>query len=155
MNSMLETKRCFVRPFIELDIDDFLLYRNNLEWMKFQGFKGLSREAYREVLLQEPFIDAGAQFAIVSKWDQNLIGDVFIKKEGDTFWVGYTISPAFKRQGFAYEIILSMIRWIQQQGEFKIMAGVAAGNTASIQLLEKIGFVYRSEEDGELIYEWP
>ncbi len=155
MYSIVESERCIVRPFIERDIDAFELYRNNLEWMKFQGFKGLSREEYAQILLKEPSVEAGAQLAIVRKADHHLIGDVFIKKEEDIFWIGYTISPEFKRQGYAYETVNSMIRWIQQQGDFKINAGVAPDNTASVQLLEKVGFVQLSEENGELIYGFP
>lgn len=155
MKSIFESERCLVRPFMEGDLDDFLFYRNNLEWMKFQGFKGLSREAYAEIVLKEPSVNNGAQFAVVSKSDQRLVGDVYIKKEEDTFWIGYTISPSFKRQGYAYEIANSMILWIKQQGDFEIRAGVAPENKASVQLLEKLGFVQLSEDDGDLIYSFP
>ncbi|MTI69297.1 MAG: GNAT family N-acetyltransferase [Firmicutes bacterium] len=149
---IFHSKRCYVRPFVDDDLDDFLLYRNNLEWMKFQGFKGLSREEYQEILLKEPSLENGAQFAIISKAKQHLIGDVFIKKEDDTFWIGYTVNPSFKRQGYAYEIANSMIIWIKQQGEFKIKAGVETKNVPSIRLLEKLGFIKLNEENGELIY---
>lgn len=97
-------------------------------------------------------MESGAQFAIIRKADQTLLGDVYIKKEEDTFWIGYTISPAFKRQGYAYEITRALIQWIQRQGEFKIMAGAAPENIASIQLLEKLGFAQVDEENGESIF---
>lgn len=149
---IFQSERCYTRRFAESDLDAFVEYRNNLEWMKYQYFKGLSRKEYEAILLKEPSVESGAQFAIVRKADQSLIGDVFIKKEDDTFWIGYTVSPPFKRQGYAYEIIQAMIQWIQQQGEFKIMAGAAPENIASIQLLEKIGFSQVDEENGESIF---
>ncbi|WP_083387814.1 GNAT family N-acetyltransferase [Planococcus antarcticus] len=155
MNLLFESERCCVRHFINADIDDFLLYRNNPKWMKFQGFKGLLREEYEEILLKEPLVESGAQFAVISKADHSLVGDIFIKKVTDTFWIGYTVSPLVKRQGYAYEIANSMILWIKQQGEYKIKAGVALENKSSIRLLEKLGFLQLAEENGELIYLLP
>lgn len=155
MNVIFESERCYVRHFVKNDINDFLFYRNNLEWMEFQGFKGLPVEEYEEILLKEPFVESGAQFAIISKSTQNLIGDVFIKKEEDTFWIGYTVSPHYKKQGYAYEVVHSMILWIQQQGQFKIKAGTVPENIASVGLLEKLGFLQLEEEDGELIFLLP
>lgn len=152
LQTIFESERCYVRPFAETDLDDFVTYRNNPEWMKYQYFKGLSREEYEAILLKKQSVESSAQFAIIRKADQTLIGDVFIKKEFDTFWIGYTVSPSFKRQGYAYEITRAMILWIQQQDEFKIMAGAAPENIASIQLLEKLGFAQVDEENGELIY---
>jgi [ribosomal protein S5]-alanine N-acetyltransferase len=152
LNVIFESERCYVRPFINADLDDFLLYRNNLEWMKFQGFKGLSREEYEEILLKEPLVENGAQFAIICKADHHLIGDIYVKKEKETFWIGYTVSPSSKRQGYAYEITKSLIHWLNEQGEFKIMAGTVPENIASIRLLEKTGFLKTGEENGELIF---
>ncbi|WP_282019593.1 GNAT family N-acetyltransferase [Planomicrobium okeanokoites] len=149
---IFQSQRCCARPFAANDLDDFITYRNNEEWMKYQYFKGLSREEYEEILLKEQSVESGAQFAIVRTADQVLLGDVYIKKEEDTFWIGYTISPSFKRQGYAYEIVQAMIQWIQRQGDYKIMAGAAPENIASIQLLEKLGFAQVDEENGESIF---
>lgn len=152
LQTIFESERCYTRPFAADDLDDFITYRNNEEWMKYQYFKGLSRQEYEEALLKEQSVESGAQFAIVRTDDQVLLGDVYIKKEDDTFWIGYTVSPAFKRQGYAYEIVQAMIQWIRRQGEFKIMAGAAPKNIASIQLLEKLGFAQVDEENGESIF---
>ncbi|MGR9048106.1 GNAT family N-acetyltransferase [Halobacillus faecis] len=147
-----QSERCYVRPFVDDELGDFLLYRNNPEWMKFQGFKGLSREEYAESLLRIPSFENGAQLAIISKSEEFLIGDVFIKKEEGTYWIGYTVNPLFKRQGYAYEVVNSMIAWIKQQGEYKIKAGVSPENIPSVRLLEKLVFSLQYEEEGELIY---
>ena len=91
--SIFNSERCYVSLFTANDIDDFMSYRNNPEWMKYQYFKGLSKEEYEEVLLKDPSVERGAQFAIVRKVDQKLLGDVYVKKEADTFWIGYTAYP--------------------------------------------------------------
>ena len=152
INAIFESERCYTRRFAESDLDAFIEYRNNEEWMKYQSFKGLSLEEYKEILLKETTLESGVQFAVVRKADQALLGDVFIKKEDAIFWIGYTISPSFKRKGYAYEITQAMISWIQQQGDYKIMAGVTPENHASVKLLEKLGFTQVEEENGELVF---
>lgn len=146
------SERCFVRPFHADDLDDFMAYRNDPEWMKYQYFKGLSKKEYADVLLQESPLETGAQFAVIRKADQKLLGDVYVKKEADTFWIGYTVGPAFKRQGYAYELVHALVDWIRQQGGSKIMAGAAPENIASIRLLEKSGFSLAEANDVEVVY---
>ncbi|GCF92127.1 hypothetical protein NRIC_00180 [Enterococcus florum] len=44
----LHTKRCTIREFIEEDIPAFVLYHNDDDWMRYQGFKGRTKEEYRK-----------------------------------------------------------------------------------------------------------
>ena len=45
---IFETKRLIIRAFQEQDMDQFMEYRNNLEWMQYQGFKDKSKDEYIE-----------------------------------------------------------------------------------------------------------
>lgn len=150
--SVFTSERCLIRPFQAADLEDFITYRNNSEWMKYQYFKGRTKEEYEEALLADSSMESGAQFAIIRKADQQLIGDVYLKKEADTFWIGYTVSPAFKRQGYATEIVRALIDWIRQQGDCSIRAGAAPENVASIRLLEKLGFSKVEANEVEVVY---
>ncbi len=47
----LDTVRCNIRPFLVEDIDAFMAYRNDMDWMKYQGFKGLTKQEYTKALL--------------------------------------------------------------------------------------------------------
>lgn len=149
---MIETKRCLIRPFIEQDLDDFMAYRNNPEWMRFQSFKGLTREAYREALLPEHPIEQGRQLAIVDKTLNHLIGDLYIRLDADCYWVGYTISPTFARQGYTIETVSALIETLVKDGATCIKAGVEPANTASIALLNRLCFTLESSSDDELVY---
>lgn len=40
------TPRCFIRDFRIEDIPTVMTYRNDLEWMKYQGFKNREKAAY-------------------------------------------------------------------------------------------------------------
>ena len=66
-----KSDRFNIRTFKESDINDFMEYRNNMDWMKYQGFKGLSKEEYEDVLLKDVSLEKGMQLAIINKSDES------------------------------------------------------------------------------------
>ncbi|HAM6701923.1 GNAT family N-acetyltransferase [Escherichia coli] len=87
------------------------------------------------------------QLAIVNKMTQVLIGDIYLRQQCDVFWLGYTISPAYTRQGYAIEAITATIDWIKENSFSLTKAGVNPENTLSKKLLIRIGFNFSSIED--------
>ena len=148
-----ETERCRVRPFEENDIEAFLSYRNNLDWMQYQGFKGKKYLEYKAALLQKPKFKEGVQLAVVDKQTGELIGDLYLKLERNTGWIGYTIAPQFARQGFAFEVVTQLLLELRQAGLTQVRAGVEEQNIASIQLLKKLGFGQIGVDDSERIFQ--
>lgn len=148
----IQTDCLTIRPFTSEDIDSFMEYRNNEEWMRYQGFKGLDKKTYEERLLQPPEAESGMQLAIADTDTGGLIGDIYLKKFGTIYWLGYTIHPKHARRGYASEAARGIIEWARRGGAEKILAGVLPGNTASVRLLEKLDFRYMGEEEGEYIY---
>ncbi len=147
------TPRCHVQRFTEDHIDNFMAYRNHEEWMKFQGFKGLSKEDYRRALLGPMSIRDGMQLAIVSTLTKALLGDIYLKREGDVCWVGYTIAPEKARQGYACEVVTAVMSTMTSQGILVMKAEVAQENTPSIRLLEKLSFTCIGVEDDARIFQ--
>ncbi len=183
----ISTGRCLIRPFAEQDLDAFMAYRNDLSWMRFQDFKGLTREAYEKALLGDCHLTQGCQLAIVDRQSGRLIGDLYVKadsgaeadadcgREGSTlddpgagkragngvafaasisvgYWIGYTVAPAYARQGYAFEAVSALIDALAKIGATWIRAGVDPGNTASIALLTKLGFKLTASSDSEAVY---
>lgn len=149
-----ETTRSLIRKFEEDDIDDFMNYRNDLAWMKYQDFKGLSKEEYLKSLLGPYALENGTQLAIINKATGSLLGDLYIKEESKAVWIGYTISPAYARQGFAFECVSGLISWIKKQGFYRILASVDPQNSPSINLLKKLNFSFTgTDEIGDKLYE--
>jgi len=147
-----DTARCIVRPFRDEDIDAFMEYRNDGEWMKYQGFKCLSRQAYHEALLCPCDMEKGVQLAVIRKLTGALIGDLYLKQEGSTCWIGYTIHPKEARQGYMYEVVSAAIGMMGGQGIHEIRAGVSPENLASVSLLKKLDFVLSGTEGDELVF---
>lgn len=139
---LIETQRCRIRNFQEKDIDSFMEYRNDGAWMRYQGFKGRTREEYRQTLLRELSLKEGVQLAIADKEDDRLIGDLYLKQEGTDSWLGYTISPLKARNGYAYEAAGGVIAWLKGTGTHRILAATLPENTPSVNLLKKLNFVF-------------
>ena len=148
-----ETKRCRIRPFDENEIEAFMSYRNNLDWMQFQGFKGKKYLEYKAALLKQPNFLEGVQLAVLRQQTGELIGDIYLRLEKNTCWIGYTIAPQFARQGLAFEVVLQLLQQLQQAGLTLVKAEVEAQNLASIQLLKKLGFEQIGVDGSELIFQ--
>lgn len=142
----IESDRCFIRLFHEEDIQEFMLYRNDENWMKYQGFKGLSFQEYKKVLLKSPNIDSGIQFAIIEKKERKIIGDIFLQRQNHHYFIGYTIAPCFSRKNYGYETVTAFLNFLNKHGIRSVYASVECENKASIRLLEKCGFIKISDD---------
>ncbi len=150
---LIETNRCLIRNFEEKDIDEFMSYRNDEVWMRYQGFKGLTKQEYEKELLKDAALYEGTQLAIVLKDGGYLIGDIYLKQETNSLWFGYTISPLYARRGYAYEAANGIIAWIKEKGIDKIFAAALPENIPSINLLKKLKFSFVGmNEYGEEVY---
>ncbi len=151
---IIETNRCRIRPFEDRDIDAFMIYRNNDEWMKYQSFKNLTRQQYASFLLGAQNMALGMQLVVADKITDKLIGDIYIKYDNETYWLGYSINPDYSGKGYMTESVKAFINWLEQTDPADIFAGVLPDNSASIRLLERLGFEYLRFDpgDGEVVY---
>lgn len=140
---MIETDRCILRCFEEKDLDLFMNYRNNEDWMKYQGFKNLTKDEYRKALLVPLNIENGVQLAIANKSTENLLGDLYFLKKEKTISIGYTINPIYSRKGYISEVLKVLLPKIKEYySDCKIIAMTEKENIPSKNLLIKLGFVY-------------
>lgn len=152
---VISTGRCLIRPFQQSDIFTFMEYRNNEQWMCYQGFKGLTYEQYCQILLMPTVLEEGVQLAIINQKETRLIGDLYLKKEADQLWLGYTIHPLYQRQGYIYEAVQGIIKWALQEDISFLKASILPENIASRNLLIKLGFNLITREEEEDIFSLP
>jgi RimJ/RimL family protein N-acetyltransferase len=140
---MFVTDRCKLRPFEEKDLDAFMAYRNNEEWMKYQGFKNLTKDEYREKLLVPLNVESGIQLAIANKESDSLLGDLYLVKDEKSVTIGYSINPMYSRQGYITELLKAFLPKLKAYySGFEIIAMTDKDNIPSKNLLLKSGFVY-------------
>ena len=136
-----ETERCIVREFKKEDLNIVVEYRNNLEWMKYQGFKNLSIEEYKFSLIAPFNIEKGSQLAIENKDLNQLIGDLYVKKENNIINIGYTIHPLHSRKGYIKEVVSVLISYLyRKHPNCTIQGEMDLDNVASKKLLIALGF---------------
>ena len=77
----------------------------------------------------------------------------------DALEFGYTVFEEFRGRGYATEAARALMAWAQHEHAIRhFIASVSPGNTASLAIVRKLGFVETGtlwdEEDGEeLIFE--
>jgi RimJ/RimL family protein N-acetyltransferase len=69
--------------------------------------------------------------------------------------VGYTVAPAYRRQGLALEMVTGMLAWAKAHGVVACLASVSPHNVASLATVRRLGFVKVGEQiDEEDGLEW-
>lgn len=140
----------FVRHFEFGDIAAFMAYRNNLEWMQYQHFKGLSFFEYQQHLLSKSSINKGIQLAIIQPSTNQLMGDLFVIRRSRRITIGYTIAPAYANQGYMSAILPRFVDYLlSNYPKHQIQAYTYSANHASIRVLQKTGFIYQEYEKKE------
>lgn len=109
----------------------------------------------KDKLSSKPIPDGFEAWLFVDKSDNSIVGDGGFKgppDENGVIDIGYGIIESRRRQGFAYEAVTALIKWGFSHNNVKaITADCLKNNTASINLLKKLGMVEIRQED-ELIY---
>ena len=147
---IIETSRLILSLLTLEDIPLFTAYRNDPEISWYQSWFPVTEQAVRELVLQHQQISFGTQdqwfqFGLRRKTDQLLIGDIGIHFLDDQFQsaeIGYAIALPYQRQGFAQESVEAMLNFcFTKTPLIQINATCDDRNTASILLLEKVGFI--------------
>lgn len=67
-----------------------------------------------------------------------------------TVEIGYRVSLAHRRLGFAREMAIGLLRWGAERGATSCLASIRPDNFASLALTEKLGFVRTGEQIDEI-----
>lgn len=145
----ISTRRLEIRQLQLADLTDFHLYRSNPEVTKYQGFDVMTM-TQAQLFIQDnaklPFGKPGewVQYGIESQETGQLIGDCAIKldqNDARIAEIGITISHLEQRKGYAKETLLGILGFLFDTNKIhRVVEIVDAENTASIFLLESVGF---------------
>jgi [ribosomal protein S5]-alanine N-acetyltransferase len=64
--------------------------------------------------------------------------------------IGYSVTPQFRRQGFAVEMAEGLIAWAACRGCSRCLASVRPDNGPSLATIAKLGFVKADEQMDEI-----
>jgi len=144
----LKSKRLILRPIQLSDAGAFFAYRSDAETNKFQGWipKTLDEaEAFiakSATTINEP--GTWFQLVLIEHTSGEVIGDVgihFIDTDGHQVELGCTLGKAHHGNGYATEALQAVIDYLfKKLNKHRIIASIDPGNTASIKMVERMGF---------------
>lgn len=157
----LETKRLLIRDFTAADFDAVYAYGSDPEVVRYMDFPRSTPESTREHIARCSEL-AQAQprrwydMGIALKSTGEIIGgialDVF-DREHDEAAFSYLLNRAAWGQGYATEALAEMVRFgFTVLGLQRIADGCDVENTASARVMEKCGFQFEGQHDGERRY---
>lgn len=145
---VLETERLILRNFQDRDADDCFDFLSDRESCYLDGgYEPFTQKDGRYWHLMESFKGKKYRFMLWHKADQRVIGIVNLLYREDravkAAEIGYVVSPAYYRQGYATEAVKKAISYLFENTEVELItASAVPHNTASLAMLEKLGFTY-------------
>jgi len=146
----LQTNRLHLRPVNLNDKEAMFVYRSDPETNRFLSLVPQSIDDVADFIGK-----TSKEFDIVSTWFQlviiesesnTLIGDIGIhfletEPENKQVEIGYTLNKSYRGLGFATEALTEVINQLfLTLNKHRIIASIDPTNTASIRLIERLGF---------------
>ena len=143
------TERLLVRAFAAADVPSFARYRNDPNVARYQDWPlPYAEEVAQRLVDSQLGIDgpvAGEWVQLALELDGELAGDVAVglDEHASVATLGYTLRPEHQGRGLGREAVAALIdRLFQRCGVHRVQASVDPANTASIRLLEALGFAH-------------
>jgi RimJ/RimL family protein N-acetyltransferase len=157
---IFKSNRLYVRYFKVSDLETIYKYRNDIRCSKYQTWSDTSLDELKAFIYELRNKKIGKdwiQLAIIRSEDDLHIGDIYLNFDESSISIGYTIDADFHRQGYGYEILVQLLKYLKANYKQKsILAKVFIPNIASINLLHKLKFkrVGTIKKDDTFIFEY-
>lgn len=148
INEFVMTERLMIRFAKINDSEAIFSYRSDVLENKYQGWLPESVNDVRDYIKRMPITfdvaDVCLQFVIIEKSKNLLIGDMgirFTNHNNMQAEIGCTLNKDFQGNGYATEAVRAMVDYLfMRLNIHRIIASIDPRNTASIQLIERLGF---------------
>ena len=146
---IVQTDRCIIREMMEEDLD--AVYQVYAAPSITRYMEGLYEDREKELEYTRSYIKHAYTFwgygtwVIVRKSDEKIIGRVgFNMRDGyDEVELGFVIMEEEQKKGYAFECCQAVMKTGKEDYQFEVVqALIKEGNTASIQLCQKLGFLF-------------
>lgn len=151
----LRGERVVLRRLAARDLAAFQAYRGDPDLARFQGWSAQSdtdARAFIDEMAAAPLLAHGewVQLGIAERADDALIGDVglHVDAQGHEAEIGFTLSRPAQGRGQATEAVALALRLLWQHTPVACVLGITdVRNTASVRLLERLGFGLKERRD--------
>jgi RimJ/RimL family protein N-acetyltransferase len=146
MSELILTPRLSIGRLENADLESFVAYRNLPEVARWQTWTDYPLERgqafFAELETIVPFTP-NTPYNLAVRLENRLIGDLYCKLDsaGQQAEIGYSFAPAFQGQGYATEAMRGLLGHLFGVLRLhRVYAITDPRNTASIKLLERVGF---------------
>lgn len=142
---VLSTDRLILRRFKPEDAASCFAFMSDVDGAYMDCSKAFTSMDDEYAERMELFSQREKQYVVVLKKSGNVIGTINVFEDNsravDTMEIGYSISPAYRRKGYAYEALSALLDLLQKDLLLDmVVAGILEENYISVRLLEKLGF---------------
>jgi RimJ/RimL family protein N-acetyltransferase len=142
----VRTERLTLRRFTPADAERFAAYRSDPEVARYQSWEAPmpladARRTVERFAAGDP--EAPGWFQCAVDLDGVLIGDLGLNLHENLMQaeLGYTLATEYQGIGYASEAVLGLLEHLFVERELhRVSAEADARNTASVRLLERVGF---------------
>lgn len=114
---------------------------------------------FADLLAADPAQYLWFVWVIVKVSDAVVVGDIGFRgppTDQGTIEIGYSVLPAFQRQGIAGEAAAALVSWLRARPEARLLiAHTEPDNLISQRVLRRLGMAERGMEDSEIRWELP
>lgn len=140
-----ETERLLLRNVITDDVNIMFDYRNNETCSRYQRGQTKTYDGIEELVQRrrDDKISSESPFmlAVALRDTNEMIGEIVVMPNENTFSLGYTFSYKYHRQGYAFEAITTLIDFLHEQfNGWEFISFTDPKNEASMGLLIKLGY---------------
>lgn len=141
-----ETKRLRLRNVIAEDVDVMFDYRNNEICSRYQRGQTKTYEGIEDLVQRRKedriSVEAPFMIAVALKDSNEMIGEIVVMPNENTFSLGYTFSYKYHRQGYAFEAVSVLIDSLHVNfADWEFISFTDPNNQASMALLAKLGYI--------------
>ena len=165
---VITTERLFIREAQLEDATFFLELLNSPGWLEFIGDRGLNTLEEATKYLQDKVIPdyktlGFGMFVMVDKSTNKPIGNCGLIQRDylDHIDIGFAILPEYTKKGYSYEANSAVMEFAKKElGKTTILGITTEKNTASINLLTKLGLLFShkmmapNDKEELFIYRW-
>lgn len=145
-----------LRRFRPSDLEAFQAYRSIPDLGRFQGWSTKSdaeAAAFIDAMSAAPLFQQGdwVQLAISDPSGVQLLGDVglFLAPDGLSGEIGFTLAPSAQGRGIAtHAVRTALALFFESTSVARILGITDTRNTASLRLLDRVGFTYCETRNG-------
>ena len=158
----LETQRLVLRNVAVKDAPIMFDYRNNEICAKYQRGQTKDYEGICALVTKRENdcmgIDAPYFIAVALKETDELIGEIVVMPNENTFSLGYTFHYAHHRKGYAFEAVSALTELLHaQHPDWEFISFTDPANEPSMALLKKLGYRdmgYLPHRDSQVFGKW-